>query len=1028
MSKNYEKFRRLLQEMFQLDQADLDFGIYRIMNQKRDEIVRFLSEDLLPQVKGALAEYAAGDNTELKAELAKVEQQVRDAGMNPDDSPKVQGLRAQLTQSFDLTAMENEVFSHLVNFFRRYYSEGDFISLRRYKEGVYAIPYEGEEVKLHWANYDQYYVKSSEYFRDYTFVLPSGKQVHFKLVEADTEKDNRKAQAGQERRFILAADAPVVEQNGELIIRFEYRPENGNPNQKDLNAQAITAVFAENLITRSWQELATPQPTPGNPTCTLLEKHLTEYTARNTFDYFIHKGLGKFLRRELDFFIKNEVIHLDDIDESSTPKVEQYLVKVRAIRRIANKIITFLAQLEDFQKKLWLKKKFVVETNYCITLDRVPEEFYPEIAANEAQREEWIRLFTIDKMNGGDGSTLTGLPKYTVPLTLDFLKAFSFLMIDTRHYGDDFTSRLVTLLGDLEDQCDGLLVHSDNFQALNLLDARYKGKVRCIYIDPPYNTDASPILYKNNYKSSTWTALMFDRLEMSIPFLVDKGVLVAAIDDEQQRELSYLLESIFQGNLLGTICVRANPSGRPTKTGYSVSHEYLFFAGKSSRSAIGRMPPTPQQLARFNQKDKDGIFEWRNLRREGSDSNRTDRPKLYYPIYIKGESIRVPAMTWNEMEELWIIDEEPLEGELVVYPDNEDGEQKRWRWEWGTVMTSVSELAVRKDRSGRDYIYYKRRPKEDGVVSVSSWFDAKYSATEHGSAVIKGLFDSSPFSYPKSIFAVIDAIYIAGGSDSTSIVMDYFAGSGTTAHAVLQLNRMDGGRRKYVLIETETYFDTVIKPRLQKVVFSPDWEDGKPESTTSGLSHCFKYIRLESYEDTLNNLIMGRSREQEASLFEKGSEQFREDYMLGYMLGIESRNNLLNIQAFEDPFNYQLNIATGTAGETKPTKVDLVETFNYLIGLTVHHIDHIQGFRIIEGTSPRGERVLVIWRNTNEKSNADLDAFFEKMEYNTRDQEYDIIYVNGDNNLENLRREDQTWKVRLIEEDFHRLMFDVDND
>ena len=140
-------------------------------------------------------------------------------------------------------------------------------------------------------------------------------------------------------------------------------------------------------------------------------------TARNTFDYFIHKDLGAFLRREMDFYVKNEVMHLDDIESDTTQRVEQYLSKIKVICRIAGKIIDFLAQLEDFQKRLWLKKKFVVETQYCITLDRIPEEFYPEISANIAQREEWVRLFAIDKIEGNLASTSLfyfGLIKFDV--------------------------------------------------------------------------------------------------------------------------------------------------------------------------------------------------------------------------------------------------------------------------------------------------------------------------------------------------------------------------------------------------------------------------------------------------------------------------------------------------------------------------------------------------------------------------------------------------------------------------------------
>lgn len=227
------------------------------------------------------------------------------------------------------------------------------------------------------------------------------------------------------------------------------------------------------------------------------------------------------------------------------------------------------------------------------------------------------------------------------------------------------------------------------------------------------------------------------------------------------------------------------------------------------------------------------------------------------------------------------------------------------------------------------------------------------------------------------------------------------------------------------------YFDTVLVPRMKKVVYSKDWKDGKPVSR-AGISHMFKYIRLESYEDTLNNLVLRRTEAQQRLLEE--SPSFRESYMLSYMLDVESRDSLLNIKVFEDPFNYKLNISTGTVGETKPTTVDLVETFNYLPGLTVQHIDHINGFRVVTGTRRQGdkgtgreERVLVIWRNLKEKSNEDLDEFFRRQEYNPKDMEFDLIYVNGDNNLENLRREDETWKVRLIEEDFKRLMFDVED-
>ncbi|MBS0204760.1 MAG: site-specific DNA-methyltransferase, partial [Planctomycetes bacterium] len=575
--------------------------------------------------------------------------------------------------------------------------------------------------------------------------------------------------------------------------------------------------------------------------------------------------------------------------------------------------------------------------------------------------------------------------------------------------------------------------------------------------------------YKNGYKSSSWMSLLNDRLRISRPCLTEDGVLIAAIDDEQQRELSFLLSDCFDGNLLGTICVRANPSGRPTKTGYSVSHEYLLFAGQSSSSGIGRLPPTEQQQARFNQTDELGAFEWRNLRREGSNSDRSARRALYYPIYISGERIRVPEMTWNDSDEEWIVHEEPDAGEQVVWPNNEEGAEKTWRWEWSTVMASLPQLAVRPDRSGRDYIYYKRRPHDEGVVSVSSWFDAKYSATEHGTAVLKSQFGVSPFSYPKSIHAVVDSIYIAGASRRDSWILDYFGGSGTTAQAVIRLNREDGGHRKFLLIEMGRHFDAVMIPRIKKVSYCPEWNDGKPVLTSANdgqatAPRILKYIRLESYEDALNNLQLRRSKAQQTLLDaaqNTEASRLKEQYMLGYMLNVETEGSqsLLNVQAFTDPTAYKLKVKRPGSDETREVNVDLLETFNWLIGLTVQHIAapqcfsvkferdsegrlQLKGrlkqddegsfwFRTVTGTTPDGRKTLVIWRKRPggetpegvEQDNLVLDEWFTKQGYSSKDSEFGLIYVNGTNNLENLRTPEDQWKVRLIEEDFHRLMF-----
>src|SRR5699024_8815777 len=223
------------------------------------------------------------------------------------------------------------------------------------------------------------------------------------------------------------------------------------------------------------------------------------------------------------------------------------------------------------------------------------------------------------------------------------------------------------------------------------------------------------------------------------------------------------------------------------------------------------------------------------------------------------------------------------------------------------------------------------------------------------------------------IYTVKDCVYAVSGKED--IVLDYFAGSGTTGHSVINLNREDSGDRKYILVEMGEYFNTVTKPRIQKVIYSKDWKNGKPVSR-EGVSHMFKYMRLESYEDTLNNIELQRTSEQQEAIEEAMSPDAREEYLLSYMLDVESEgsSSLLNIDSFNNPFDYQMLIQNGM--ETKKTRIDLVETFNYLIGLHVNTIDTFVGIKVITGTLRTGEKSMIIWRNIDVISNEELKNFF----------------------------------------------------
>ena len=1085
MSQSFKKLVALLKELFQLDRPDLDFGFYRIMHAKSAEVAQFLEQDLLPQVQVALSQYQSADKAAIEKELDETVKRIRSDGADPETSSKVLKLRTRLAEeAVDLEALEAEVYDHLYAFFRRYYSEGDFLSKRVYKPGVYAIPYEGEEVKLHWTNADQYYIKTSEYLRDYAFRLrpddaEDPMRVHFRLVDAiEGEHGNVKAAEGKKRVFLLRETDFIAEEDDgqgkerkELVIRFEYRPatladwpeeerkgRSKPPAQKDLIALAEQRVReAREPGLAHWIEaLERPHVTADGEQAdySCLRVHLNRYTARNSFDYFIHKDLDGFLRRELDFYIKNEVMHLDDVENETALRVEQYLSKIKVIRRIGAKIIDFLAQLESFQKKLWLKKKFVVETSWCVRLGCIPEEFYAEIAANDAQCEEWVRLFAIDRITGD-----LGTPGYGVPLDPEFLRTQPTLVVDTRHFPSEFTARLLEAIDGLNEQTNGVLFHSENFQALSMMQARYQDRVKCIYIDPPYNSKTSEIAYKNTYKHSSWIALMDSRLKLSKRLATTDGSHITAIDENEQEVLGQLLKIIFPDHARICTAIVHNKKGIQG-THFSYSHDYAFFCIPPGLPAT-HGTPVPESEWQFD-----------NLRKWGRESERFTARNCFYPIFVRdGEIVGFGEVCPDDFhpETSNVVQDDCI----LVYPVDRQGIERKWRYARESVEKIHHLLRVKLVKKSGE-IQIEKAKSEKTVKTV--WDDPRYIAGDYGTKWLTDLdLKISEDLYPKSIHTVMDSIHAISDEDST--VLDYFAGSGTTGHAVINLNREDGGRRKFILVEMGDYFDTVLLPRIKKVTFAPEWKDGKPRRPATPEEaerspRIVKVVRLESYEDTLNNLEPRRTDEQQSALDasrRQGSDDFREQYLLRYMLDVETRGNpsLLNIAAFTDPTSYRLKVKRPGSDESREVAVDLPETFNWLIGLTVQRIAaprtfgagfrrdgegrlRLKGrlkqkaggawwFRTVTGTMPDGRKALVVWRKRPggeipegiERDNLVLDEWFTGNGGNgghggfaDEDGGYDLVYVNGDNNLENLKAPADIWKVRLIEEAFHRLMFE----
>ncbi len=1196
-----------IKELFQLNQPELDFGFYRIMHSRAREITRFIEHDLFDTIQNAFdSAKAESAQTELEAAKAKLLDAIGEDAFDENGHLKPAYANSKAGREFlaaqqravasdAVAGGEESVYYHLYKFFSRYYESGDFISTRYHTRETgsmakpYAVPYGGEEVMLHWANADQYYIKTTENFNNYTFDLAKAKvfdalsheerilagipdhalMVHFKVVEAEEgEHGNIKADPNKKREFFPARKDPVaLNAAGELEIRFEYRqPEESDAISAEEEARVKARFDAKNkgdvsLLVMTERILAAcrelrqcfeavrgrvehldefltaleyPCPTDTVKKRVLLTRYLYQYTARHTSDYFIHKDLRGFLRREMDFYIKNEIMNLDDIENSDVAAVENYLVLLKVFRRIAGKLIDFLGQLEDFQKKLWLKKKFVVQCDCCITLDRVPKTFYPEILCNRQQWEEWKALGLFDQIDLDDISpadTVACTVKFTfndfdylllvtgkelkitklpskdfsgakddgyvhlkMPMDVDIRKDFPHLMVDTKFFSEDFKARLFASIPDFDEQCDGVLIHSENFQALNLLRERYKEQIKTLFSDPPYNTGENDFSYKDGYMHSSWMTMMHDRLKLQQILMNENSCIFHTIDEKEYLRLNSLCNLIFnEKNRIEEIIWRKKSGGGQQDDFIVKEHDYIpMYAKDKSRFALLEKKASKKDTGyTLFDDEKKQYFKKTKLAKWGSAALREDRPTMYFPIVAPDGS--------------------------ECFPVAPDGRPGRWRKGKTKVDILLAEHDIHWEKNSNDeWIPYEKEYKpmggEENTLKERSifWDIAENADGANELTAMWGVKDI--FKNPKPSDLIFNLLLIT--TQFKEYVLDIFAGAGTTGHAVINLNREDGGKRKYILVEMGDHFDTVLKPRLEKVVFARDWKDGKPQSARpratrkdskkilgldigtdqlgfalledgeltdsgvvnlsnpfNGVSHCFKYMRLESYEDTLNNLTLP-----EESAAEKMPPTLREDYMLHYLLDTETRDSLLNIRDFANPFGgYLLNIKQPASEASVPTRVDLMETFHYLIGLRVQQYYTIQSYRAefrrsadpelpdngagqrtrlelaarpelnddgpwrfqkIEGWIPanpltpndgRKKNVLIVWRTLTgdlERDNLMLDWYLgDTINLNEKRPEYDIIYVNGSNNLGADRRETDLFQVRLIEEEFLKQMW-----
>ena len=401
-----------------------------------------------------------------------------------------------------------------------------------------------------------------------------------------------------------------------------------------------------------------------------------------------------------------------------------------------------------------------------------------------------------------------------------------------------------------ETQGENILIEGDNYHSLSVLNYTHAGKVDAIYADPPYNTGAKNWVYNNDYvdgndafRHSKWLSFMERRLILAKSLLKDDGIILITIDDYEIATLTLLMNEIFgEENHLGTVVIKNNPQGRSSVSGFQVSHEYALFYGRTQKAKIGRLPRSQEQIDRYKESDSEGPFEWRNFRAQYS----TESPKMKYPIFVKMDcsSFRLPKMKWDAEKQSYDLLEKPDVSERISIPIDPNGRERTWKWSMETVESvKDTEMGVRLDRDKNPSVYYKGRMKDEWMLPFTIWDKSDYSASAMGANLLTSLIGSKKFDYPKSLYALIDSILVMS-EDKNATVLDFFAGSGTTGHAVLELNKKDGGNRKFILCTNNEngICEEVTYERIKRVTRGYKNKEGE---TVEGLGGNLRYYKTE---------------------------------------------------------------------------------------------------------------------------------------------------------------------------------------
>ena len=477
------------------------------------------------------------------------------------------------------------------------------------------------------------------------------------------------------------------------------------------------------------------------------------------------------------------------------------------------------------------------------------------------------------------------------------------------------------------DNTENLYIEGDNLEVLKLLQESYLGKVKMIYIAPPYNTGRNYI-YRNDFSldkeeydeqaglideegarlaanpvgsarfHSAWLSMMYERLLVARNLLTADGVLVCAIDENELFSIGALLKEVFGEGSYDHVCVTVvhNPRGQQGKN-FSYTNEYAIFVFPKALKVIA------------DRRIADENVDWSPLRNWGSESERTDAKNCFYPVIVKDNKIiGFGDVSPDDYHPAQTVE---ANGVYYVYPIDRQGVERKWRYARQTVESIWGMLRPKKIAGGYDI----ELGKTFGVQK-SVWDDKKYDANEYGTKLVSDLVPGGGFSFPKSLYTVLDSVYAGTANDKSAIVMDFFSGSGTTAHAVMKLNAEDGGHRKFIMIQ--------LPENLNEAASRP----GLDARLKANILTTMKYLEKHGYEPTICSIAEERIR-RAGDKIKSESPMTTQDLDIGFRVLKLDDTNMKDV--YYAPDDYDQGMLAGLESNIKDDRTDLDLLFGCLI-------------------------------------------------------------------------------------------------